>query len=188
LPTDPLIDLTRERQLLADDEKAQRQRLARQEFNDTIRSAAEDVLTAARLRGTVDSDATKLALNGVLRAHIENVRILRAMLEGDYPATAPRDPMFAGMAPTGLPPLPGEPAEYDPHALTLSTATERYCHQHAGKTWVPKTAADQLRVCSIAVGIIGGEKLVRALDTADVISLRDALQRLPSNYTKLAAT
>ncbi|MEC5293614.1 MULTISPECIES: site-specific integrase, partial [unclassified Aurantimonas] len=39
-----------------------------------------------------------------------------------------------------------------------------------------------------AVGIIGGEKLVRALDTADVISLRDALQRLPSNYTKLAAT
>nr|WP_176223069.1 site-specific integrase [Aurantimonas sp. 22II-16-19i] len=186
LPTDPLIDIEREKQLLDREVSELKQKLAAQAFDDGTALRASEVLENARRSGPLDTDATRFARMGVMRADIESRRILRAMLEADFGGTTPLDPLFAGMAPTGLPPLPGEEAAPSAAGLSLAAAANRYIQQHVG-SWVAKTTADQQRVCSLAGAIIGEEKPLREIGTPHVIAVRDALSRLPPNYMKAKA-
>ena len=103
LPVDPAIDVSSEIDGLLQEMKTLRVKLAAQTFSAAVRREARDLLAEASVSKTVDLDLLQQACSGILRAQIENRRILAAMLKGNFDEIAPRDPLFAGMEPTGLP-------------------------------------------------------------------------------------
>src|ERR1700730_8636676 len=95
LPTDPLIDLDFEisgtKQLAAD----MREALKHKHFSPSVQSDARALLNPTNPDAvTKPSDEFRYACNAVLRAKIENTRILAAQLAGDC-APSPGDPWFA---------------------------------------------------------------------------------------------
>ena len=122
LPTDPAIDISWEVASLRQRVEDLREQLVRQSFSAPVRAEAQELLVASGQ--TVDMDALRHASNAVLRAEIEDARILAARLSGDYAGTAPIDPLFTGMQPTGLPPLPGEPTSSQPDPTLGSVAQQ----------------------------------------------------------------
>jgi hypothetical protein len=109
LPRDPLIDIDFE---IAGTEQLatkMREALKQQHFSPSVQSDARALLNPTNPdAGTKPSDAFQFACNAVLRAKIENARILAANLRGEYHETAPRDPWFAGITAVDLPQLPGD--------------------------------------------------------------------------------
>ena len=98
LPSDPQNNIDAEVMWLREQVEVLRRQLKRQSFDPVIREEAAALLDQAK----PDSDLVQHACNGVLRARIENNRILAAMLSGEYETAAPLDPLFVGMKPTGL--------------------------------------------------------------------------------------
>ena len=104
LPVDPQIDVSFEINSLKDTVEELRGKLAARSFSATVISDAKALLASLDVPPSpANADALSEAAIGVMRAKIERARILAAMLSADYAATAPIDPMFAGMEPTGLP-------------------------------------------------------------------------------------
>jgi hypothetical protein len=187
LPLDPAIDVAFEITSLKERVVELRAKLAAQSFSAVVISDAKELLASLdKPTHAADSDALSHAANGVLRAKIESARILAAMLTADYGATAPLDPLFAGMEPTGLPPIPGEAAVEPPNERTLANVGSLYIAFHVNN-WAKKTTADQQRVLALAEAVIGATKLMRKLDVEDVKAVRDSLARLPPNYIKATA-
>lgn len=96
----------------------------------------------------------------------------------------PTDPMFAGMQPTGLPPLPGEGDPLQPDARTVAALADRYCDLKKDKEWVPKTYNENRRVLNLFIELVGGTRPIASLGLEDVRRFRDTLLKLPSNYMK----
>lgn len=123
---------------------------------------------------------------GILRADLENARILAAMLAGKFHEVAPQDPIFAGIVVNEPPPVPGD-GTTAPAEQTLASVATLFHTYKAKHDWVPKTAADASRVLSIAKSIIGENKPFKTLGIEDVKAVRDAIASIPPNYVKLAA-
>jgi integrase len=134
------------------------------------------------------SDDFQHACNLVLRAKVEHFRILAAQLSGLYAETAPRDPMFAGMAATGLPLVLESEALWSTSKPTLGTVAARFFGHKSKHDWVPKTARDIERVLALAAALIGPENPMGIVDVDDVKKVRDVLAQLPPNYMKSSAT
>ena len=167
--------------------EALRAQLSAQAFDDDVLDAARNLVDPpGATQQTVTPDVVSQAAAGVMRAEIENARVLAAMLAGEYEQTAPRDPLFTGMAPTGAFPFGGEPEQSKVQAPTVSEVAHLYCKHHA-KNGVVKTAKDQRRVLNLLIAIMGGDKAIRELSTDDVKHVRDALTKLPPNYMKATA-
>jgi hypothetical protein len=187
LPADPMIDVANEIAMLKEYAHELRSGLALQTYQSPVPIEAEELLSSLdKPPPKADIDAFRLAANGIMRAKIENARILAAMLAGDYASTVPLDPLFAGMQPTGLPPIPGEKAIEPAQPKTLAEVGALYLQFHA-KTWAKKTEADQRRVLALAVAVIGSNKAMSSINIEDVKAVRDALAKLPPNYMKHAA-
>ena len=145
LPNDPACDLDREVELLRVRVEQLRTQLTSQTFSPLVRDEAEELLAASG-QSDPDFDARQHACNAIVRAKMEDARILAARLSGDYAATIPADPLFANMEPTGLPPLPGdEPARVQGEPTFGMVAKEFFAFK-AKHDWAPKTAADVKRV------------------------------------------
>jgi integrase len=184
---DPGVDVNAEITDLRQKVEALRAQLSAQAFDDDALDAARSLVDPpGAAQQPVTSDVLRQAASGVMRAEMENARVLAAMLAGEYEQTAPRDPLFAGMAPTGAFPHGGEPERPKVQEPTIAAVADLYCEHHA-KNWVEKTAKDQRRVLNLLIAIMGGDKPIRELSTEDVKRVRDALTKLPPNYLKATA-
>ena len=185
LPSDPAVDLEQEVAYLRTSVEQMRRQLAAQSFNPGVVEDATRLLHQTPT-GTPASNPETLqyACSSVLRAKIENSRILAAQLEGRYDDVAPRDPLFTRMAATGLPPIPGEAVPQAAKPLTLRDVGDLYCAFKGKHDWVAKTATDTRRVLTLAEHAIGAGKPMRSLDAEDVKAVRDLMAVLPPNYAK----
>lgn len=184
-PTDRDLDLDAEVEGLRSQQEALRQALGRRTYDQITRLEASEVLEGVGMStSSVGMEAFDRICNGVLRARIEDRRILVAKLLGQYEHTMPADPMFAGMQPTGLPLLPGEANGSQPDARTVTALADRYCDLKQDKVWVAKTYNENRRVLNLFIELVGGTRPIASLGLEDVRRFRDTLLKLPSNYMK----
>jgi integrase len=188
LPSDPAVDLAHEVAFLREHVDQLRQHLARQVFTPTVVADAEELVTemqtTAGSPAKPDREALQLACNGVMRAQIENARILAAQLEGRYDETAPRDPLFAGMQATGLPAIDNETAEPGSEMVTFEELGSRYYRFKKAGGAADKTLIDIERVNRIAQDVIDPAQDVKRLDDADIRRMRDHVASLKANADK----
>jgi integrase len=189
LPTDPTVDMAFEiagtEQLAAD----MREALKHQHFSASAQSDARALLNPTTPGAdTKPSDAFQFACNAVLRAKIDNARILAAQLRGDYDDAAPKDPWFTGITTVDLPPIPGDETTTEAAAgPTFGMVAQQFFDFKNKNDWVPKTAADVKRVIALATELIGANKSMTSFDIDDIKTIRDALAAIPPNYMKMAA-
>ncbi len=193
IPDDPKIDVDFEVQGMREEIENLQKSLARKQYSPFVKIEAEEILEqAGHSPSSVGIETRDLIRNGVLRAQIEDHRVLIAKLEGQYENTAPKDPLFAGMEATGMPPIPGDKtvvAEEKKAAVvhTLGTAADLYCAMKKDKEWVGKTYGDHRRTLNLVIDVIGADKPITSLEQEDVRQVRDTLMKLPSNYMKSKA-
>ena len=121
-----------------------RAQIASRSYDAVTKAHAEELLAPFGVgRRQEDFDAV---CNGVLRAKLEQRRILTAMLRGEYQNTVPIDPLFEGVASPGMPPLPGE--EGSSAALSISKVVEKYSDLKSKFDWSPKTRIEIEPGCS----------------------------------------
>lgn len=189
LPTDPLIDLDFE--ITGTEQLAgkMREALKHQHFSPSVQSDARALLNITNPdANTKTSDAFQFACHAVLRAKIESTRILAAQLAGEYHATAPQDPWFAGISAVDLPPIPGDDAKTGPIGPTFGLVATKFFGFKSKNDWAAKTAADVKRVIALATELVGANKSMTLLGIDDVKSVRDALASVPPNFMKMTAT
>ena len=186
LPTDPCVDLDAEIATLRTQVQDLQKRLAHQTFTTQVLDTAQTILDAAPdLKAKAEMQVIALLCNGVLRADMENARILSNQLEGRYDQIAPLDPLFTGMAASGLPPLPGDIKPPAPDILTFKVLTERYLAFKNKEGWAKKTEADSCRAMSLAFEVIDPNKPVTAINANDVQAVRDLIAAVPPNFGKI---
>lgn len=171
---------------LRDDIKRLRRQLVAQSFAPEVVSAARSLLTQSPSDPTfLSPDAVQHASEGVVRARIENARILAARLEGKHEEAALRDPLFAGLKTNALPPLPGETSDAPAPVLTFRALGDRYL-AHAKKAGnQAKTLGDHARSLRLAYAVIGPDKPATDISTADIVLLAEVIGTVPPNYAKL---
>ena len=183
-PTDGELDVGFEVSEMQAEADRLRSNLASRSYDRFTHMEASDLLTQVGLtRALVGHEQYDIVCNGILRARIEDRRVLVAKLLGRYDQTAPADPLFAGMV-ASMPPLPGEEKAGD---RTLAVLAERYCDQKRDKEWVGKTYLDNRRVVNLVIDLVGAGRPVSSLGIEDVRKVRDTLERLPGNYMKSKA-
>jgi hypothetical protein len=188
LPTDPAIDIDFEIAGAEGVADKFRNALKHQQFSLSVQSDAWGLLNPSGADFQAPpSDAFRIACNAVLRAKIENARILASQLRGEYDETTAKDPWFAGITTVDLPPIPGDEAKAAATGPTFEAVAKQFFEFKSKNDWAPKTAADVKRVIALASELIGPEKTMTSVDIDDVKRVRDALASLPPNYLKLAA-
>lgn len=177
-------DLEHEVELLNADMAATRDALKQKKFSPALVEKADELLAGHLPSGRkADGDTRTLMREAVTRAYIEHLRFLVSSLSGDYEGTAIKDPIFAGMTPTGvIDPENQQDAEASP---TLAEACKTFIASRS-KMWVRKTHNDYQRVLDLAQTIIGSTKKLALISAQDVKSMRDGLTNLPKNGTKFS--
>src|SRR5690606_2711794 len=130
-------------------------------------------------------DTRTMMCEAVTRAYIEQLRFLSSSLSGDFEGTAIKDPIFAGMKPTGV--IDPENQQDGMASPTLADACQAFVAVHikAG-AWVSKTRNDYQRVLDLVQAIIGPTKKLALLSAQDVKAIRDGLASLPKNGAKFS--
>ncbi len=131
------------------------------------------------------SDAIHQACEGILRARVEADRILAARLRGHFHLTAPADPLFAGMAVTDMPPLPGEVVQAK---ITLAEGVEKFGDFKRAKGNKEKTLGDSKLTMTWVFSVIDPGKRIDQLTKDDVRAVRDLFGAMPKNMDKNPAT
>jgi integrase len=186
IPRDPYLDIDLEIAGAIQLATTMREALKQQRFSPSVQSDAKALLNPAHPDApTKASDTFQLACNAVLRANIESTRILAAQLAGDCHDTASKDPWFAGVTATELPPLPGEETKAPPVGPTFESVAKQFFDFKNKNDWALKTAADVKRVIALAIELIGADKPMASLGIDDVKRVRDALNKVPPNYMKM---
>lgn len=154
---------------------------SRHHFDDAINNDAQDLIRRCAHPGAqVRFDDMVHLQAGLLRAQIEQHRYLIAELTGDTASLAPADPLFSGIKPR----VPTEP--YDAREPSFKEAIDLFMKAKAA-AWVKKTKADHERVFGWAMDIIGPDRTLISITTADVRDFRDALGAMPKNFSKYKA-
>ncbi|MDB5512309.1 MAG: hypothetical protein JWR08_1792, partial [Enterovirga sp.] len=186
LPTDPAVNVPDEVAYLKDRINGLRQQLSSRQFGAGVREDAQSILDPlTAVGGAIDLELVQHAQTVAARAAIEDARILAAHLEGRPDRTAPLDPLFLGLKPTGLPPLGEMAGAKHPVAFSVAAAGEQFVKFKSGNDWNNKTSNDVRRVLRLVEEAIGGERPVSSVSTPDVKAMRDLLLELPPNYMKL---
>jgi hypothetical protein len=114
-----------------------RRQLAKQSFPEGIRPEVEALLNTVSGSDHADLEMLDYACHAVLRARLENARILAVRLLGQYDETTPRDPLFQGVTAT-LPPLPGENGPPALQSHTLAQVSNLFDEHNVKHNWVVK--------------------------------------------------
>ncbi|MGE4218785.1 MAG: DUF6538 domain-containing protein, partial [Alphaproteobacteria bacterium] len=117
---------------------------------------------------------------GVLRAKIEQRRILAAMLRGNYQEIAPKDPLFLNG--------PGSPTasgSVTPPVEPVATLIDRHVKYKVAAEWKDKTADENRRVLRWLSEFVGEDCPIIDLTLKDIRDFRDGLLRAPKGATKL---
>ena len=133
----------------------------------------------------LDEDARGALSRAIMRARVEEQRIIVAQREGNYAETAIRDPLFEGMK------LPLQ-ADWStkqvskPKVRTLRSAIEAYMHDKTrNHAWVGKTVLDNQRALNWFLELIDPATPINAVSGEDIRAFRDALHDIPANLVKL---
>lgn len=108
IPTDPAIDRDFEIEDLKENVEDYRKSLHERQYSQYVQLQAQEMLD--RLKPPhikISPDILSAACEAVVRAEIEKRRYMIAMLTGNPADSAPVDPLFVGMMPTGYPPIRG---------------------------------------------------------------------------------
>lgn len=179
-------DLENEIALLNADMVAVRDALKQKKFTPPLIEKADELL-AGHLPPSrkADGDTRTMMREAVTRAYIESLRFLTSSLSGDFEGTAIKDPIFAGMKPTGV--IDPENQQDRKASLTLAEACQDYVAAHLkADAWVPKTRNDYQRVLDLVQAIVGPTKKLELLTSQDVKAVRDGLANLPKNGAKFS--
>jgi hypothetical protein len=186
LPGDPMVDLDEEVDFLRKRVEDLRRKLARQAFSAVVVETAKTLLAQSPSDAIPPAlDSVQIACSGILRADIENARILGAKLQGRYDEAVPADPLFAGMTMASLPPMPGEAAAPMPNGVTFKELSERYLAFKAKEGWAKKTEMDARRAIGLGFEVISPTRPVKQITAADVQAVRDLIGAVPPNFGKL---
>lgn len=185
LPRDG-TDLEHEVELLNADMSVTRNVLKQKKFTPALVETADELLAGHLPPGRkADGDTRTMMREAVTRANVEQLRFLVASLSGDYEGTAIKDPIFAGMKPTGV--IDPENQQDSNTVSTLAEACQDFVAAHIkADVWVPKTRNDYQRVLDLAQTIIGPTKKLSLLSAQDVKAMRDGLANLPKNAAKFS--
>ncbi len=184
LPQDEQIDLVEQLVHFQEALSDMREKLAVHAFGPGCRSQARALIESM---GLTSDEVSGLQFNimcaGILRAQIENYRVIVAMLEGKYDEAVPHDPLFKGVE---VPPLPAWPGLSSGTATeTVSSLAEKFVTLKSKHDWVPKTRNENQRVLDWFEEIAGPDKPIKAVSNDDVRDFRDILVRLPANFAKI---
>jgi integrase len=186
LPGDPMVDLDEEVDFLRKQVEDLRRKLARQTFSTAVVETAKELLAQSPSDPSPPAlEAVQIACSGILRANIENARILGAKLQGRYDEAVPGDPLFAGMTMANLPPMPGEAAAPMPNGVTFKEVSERYLAFKVKEGWAKKTEMDARRAIGLGFEVISPTKPVKQITATDVQAVRDLIGAVPPNFGKL---
>ncbi|PHQ72429.1 MAG: hypothetical protein COB93_00045 [Sneathiella sp.] len=114
------------------------------------------------------SDSYDILCEGILRARIEQGRIYRAMLSGNYDQIEPNDPLFK---------VPFETAEGNSPkiGLGLRELVEQFIRLKSASMWVAKTTADHKRVLAWFQLMVGSEIPITSITKGHVEKFRDLI-------------
>jgi len=126
--------------------------------------------------------------DGLHRARIEAARILLAQVKGEYDRALALDPLFSGIdifrqTRDTLEALPK--ANSPANDISVSEASVRYCALKSASAWSAKTLSENERVLALFQQLLGQDRPLKSIVTADVRDFRDTLLKLPANYMKL---
>jgi integrase len=179
---DDLADIEIEIQQSHDNVVALTKMLKSSQYDHITESLAADFVLAAEVDSSdsaVHHYARKLAARAQRLLHT----YVAAELSGETYDGAPSDPIFRNLLPSRLPSF----AEKDVEAEgLLSSSIEEYVSLKLRK-WADKTKADQLRSLNFVCDVLGRQRKLSSLTTKDVISVRDALMKVPKNALKSAS-
>jgi integrase len=182
----PDIDKLDAAQTIEARQKSQAAVLQSQHYDKGLLSDAKALVGTLPQNPTISAlDAIHHACEGILRARVEADRILAARLRGEFHLTAPMDPMFAGMAVTDMPPLPGEVAK---PKITLAEAVDLYANFQRERGNKEKTLGDYKLTMAWASSVIDPAKRIDQITKDDVRAVRDLFAALPRNMDKNPAT
>ena len=152
-------------------------------FAPVTSSEVEQILQQAGLPyEKVGHDLLKLLKAAVVRARIEDTRILLAKINGDFTGTAATDPWFLGMDVSDFPPI-GRDHGIRPKPPRLGETIDTF-HKSRRDRIARKTAENEYLVLSICAEVVGSELPLSAIGVDEVRAVRDAFQNLPVHHTK----
>lgn len=170
----------------ADWAETKRARLAAGDFPDDVKRDAEEMLKSLDATGRPFTIETLyLAYSAVLRAQIEDNRMLAARFLGKSEDAVTRDPIFKGVEVYEMPPPGGEGVTH--HSETSLRRTVEKFLAYNRDSWAPKTRGDYERLLELVLELTGQDHDIKAFGAAEVRAVRDCLSRLPPNYTKIKA-
>lgn len=176
--------LEHEVELLNADMSATRDALKQKKFAPALVERADELLAEHLPPGRkADGDTRTMMREAVTRAYIEQLRFLASSLSGDFEETAIKDPIFAGMKPTGV--IDPENQLDSIVSPSLAEACQTFVASRR-KMWVGKTENDYRRVLNLVQALIGPAKKLVLISAQDVKTVRDGLANLPKNGTKFS--
>lgn len=132
---------------------------------------------------TASSDSYGILSDYFVRAEIESSRVLRAKLKKDYQAIAPIDSLYTGIMDDTLPPITGHGLGAPVAVKSVGELVKKFHNARKG-AWEYKTRMEYERVLRWFVEWFGENKPVTTLSNTDIGEFRDALLKIPKNYTK----
>lgn len=173
-PDDPTFDRLAEADAMRAEIPQVQKNLANQVFHPSVHVEAEEQIEKHSLGPVRRTSEVYLQLcTGIARAAIEQRRILVGLLEGDPGALQPRDPLFAGLVTTDLPPLPGQ------HDITqeasLDAVVGKYIGTQAAQGWTDKTTDEKEKILKRFAGGAGPDRDINSIRSEDVRKYRDEI-------------
>ncbi len=185
LPTDKTININKEIEGAQAIIEQLRGELVQATFSKRVEFEARTLLNPdSNVVPAVDLEALLQAQILILRADIEHFRIFVAKLSGDYGASAPIDPMFAGMTAIGRPAIPGETETVPQTSQTFAQVVQLYL-DFKKPGWETKTMQSVSKTLRQAMEVIGADRQLQLITTTDITKYRNLLARIPPNYSKM---
>lgn len=183
-----VLGMAEDRDEFIDHNRVKEERLRAMNVDGTaeklFQKPTEILLTKNNLPVDRGSDSFGILTQYLIRAQIENMRVLRAKLEHNYSGTTPTDPIFAGIIDDTLPSLP----EYGlgaPNAQTIGQLVTKFMAIHS-PSWGYKTRLDFQRMLGCFEEWFGSKRPITSITTPDIGTYRDMLIILPRRYDRKA--
>lgn len=181
LPKDGEDIVERELNLLKRENTRFQKQIARRQYDGLIRRIAQQVLDEAQVE--LEDESYDRMCNGILRARVEQNRMLSAALSGDYAQTLPQDPLFNGI---GLPFDPAMPWDQEEvSGVLFSEISKKYFELKSSTgAWGQKTLNDNKRVLSWFKDFLGKDLSIDSITKENFRDFRDALLKLPTHFSQ----
>ena len=142
-------------------------------------SAEARLLVLHGLRAEPSSDASRLLREYIRRSMLEAGRIAHARMSGDYSSRI-IDQLFATGDHEHVPPS----RAIAPTRTSLSDLIKLYEREHERDELSSKTVRKNAAALALVARFFGPEVDIATISRDDCLGFRDALERLPSNFTK----